>query len=66
MERQKLERLPIAKYRHFRDNPEEIKKYLLRLNEAGRERVTTKHAFISDELQLEYRDLLCTPKVESD
>lgn len=54
------ERLPIHKYRHFRDNPEEIKAFLLRLNESGRQVVEIKHAFISPTLLDEYLELLCT------
>lgn len=56
----KLERLPVRKYRHFRDNLEEVQKYLLRLNESGKKQVQIKHAFISPTLQDEYLELLCT------
>jgi integrase len=52
----KCERLPTAKYAHFRDKPEEMAKFILRLNEehrkehAAREGVALRHAYIDDAL----------------
>ncbi|RYZ68571.1 MAG: hypothetical protein EOP09_09325 [Proteobacteria bacterium] len=64
--RKKLERLPIAKYRQFRDNLDELKRLVIRLNEQipeeqrTRTAVEIKHAFISPELLEAYLDYLTT------
>lgn len=53
-------RLPLKQYQHIRDNDEELKAFVIRLNARFIcvEAVTFKHAFISPALVDEYRELL--------
>lgn len=56
----KNERLPVSKYRHLRDKPEELEAFVKRLNAPldNRLRVEFKHAFINDELLAAYWEFL--------
>lgn len=60
-ERKKYARLPVKHYRHFTTEAD-IKAFVHRLNAPFRtaERVAIRHAFISPDLQDEYRELLLT------
>lgn len=59
----KCERLPTAKYAHFRGKPEELAKFVLRMNEelrkeqAAKTAAAVKHAFIDEALYERYRKL---------
>ncbi len=56
----KYKRLPLKRYALIRDNPEELRQFLLRLNAEHRcrEAVAFKHAFIDDPLLSEYEEWL--------
>ncbi len=62
----KQQRYPIEKYRSIRENPEELKKLILRLNyeinrqDHAKKSIQLRHAFIDDQLLTQYRELLYT------
>ncbi len=57
-----FERFPAARYQHIRENETELKNFVIRLNgfdpavERLKKKVTFKHAFISDELLVDYEE----------
>lgn len=56
----KYKRLPIRQYKHFREDENELKAFVHRLNAPmlARDAVTFKHAFINEALLTEYRQML--------